>query len=86
MKQRLFVTLPLASLIALVVACSGPDTEGACKKFSSLCSKSTGSSSVVVACDAKQLDDISNASEVVDCINGASACDGAMACLAKAKP
>jgi len=44
-----------------------------------------GTPTVTVKCDADSADDLSNKDEVKDCLNAASNCDGAVACLLKAK-
>ncbi|MBX3217410.1 MAG: hypothetical protein KF850_35595 [Labilithrix sp.] len=87
--KRFVIGLGAPTFVFLVMACSSPDTEGACKKMDSLCSGSSSSSggtvTVTTKCDPAKLDEASNADEVVDCINGASDCAAAMACSATAK-
>jgi hypothetical protein len=87
--KRWIVGLVASAFVLVMMACSGPDAEGACSKFDSLCSQSAGDGGVTITtktkCDAKALEDLSNADEVVDCIKGASDCSAAIACAAKGK-
>lgn len=75
--------------LACVPACTNTGEE-ICDRFKALCpSTSTttdaGTATTTVKCDAEAADDLSNKDEVKDCLNAASNCDGAVACLLKAK-
>jgi len=93
--MKLFVSLfAFASVCLVAIACSNTadDAAAACKKLDSLCSSTSdttkdGGASVTVTtkCDSKELESLSNASEVIDCINGASMCQDAVGCSLKAK-
>lgn len=83
--KRFLVGIGVSSLVLLTMACSSPDTKGACEKFDSLCSSSQGGVTITVKCDADALDDASNADDVVDCVKRASDCSSATACMLTAK-
>lgn len=87
--KRLIVGSGISAFVFLMIACSGPDAEGACQKMDSLCNQSSSDGGVTVTttskCDAKKLEELDNADEVVDCIKGSSTCEAAMACALKGK-
>jgi len=87
----LLASCVVATLLACLPGCS-TSGEDICKRAGELCpaSSTTKADGGVTAtttfqCKADEADDISNKDEVKDCLDAASNCDGAIACLLKAK-
>jgi hypothetical protein len=83
------IVIGTSAFVFLVMACGGISNEEACNKVKSACSASStgdaGGVSVTVSCEPDNFDKMSNDSDVKDCIDKASDCNGMIACMAKAK-
>jgi hypothetical protein len=70
---------------------SEPSGKDICDKAQKLCPSSMGgsgggtSTSVTFTCDPSEADSISNKQEVSDCMDKATDCNGAVACMLTAK-
>jgi hypothetical protein len=84
MMTKTVVSLALTGLLVFGASagCDDDDGKQACESFNSKCP--AGSSART--CDAKTINDSSNAGPVEDCIQGAADCPAATACLATLKP
>ncbi len=76
----------VALLLAVValVGCSDSHGDAICSRFKTLCSGS-GNSGITVTCSPDDADDLSNGEDVENCLNAATDCSGATACMLTGK-
>ena len=87
-----FVACGFLAMIALSACGSSDEPSGKdiCDRANKLCSSMGGSGggtsvSVTLTCDPSEADSISNKQDVKDCMDKATDCNGAFACMLTAK-
>lgn len=88
------LSLVIVSSVALafVPGCGGASGEDVCEKANKLCPATTESdpdsgitATVTLKCDPNEAEKATNLDEISDCLDDAKDCNGAVACMAKAK-